>query len=284
LMAKVQGKRIAAAARRARGKVAARAKTTARNIKKKVVKPAARITAKKAARAAKPASAKRAKALKKAAAALPSRPTAVRPAAARAPLVAKVPAVPAAPAKKARARRPRPRIQSNGAPVAAWLPPGAEKPRPSSFIPAPPRAEAPSLIAAPPASSDRLIRPEDVTEFVTRTVPVRVDIEQSGGRVYIGVNPEEVVLRAGEGIEWDFRYIGGADVTVDELLVEFEKPSPFSQSTFHSRKPGAARPHRQLSGAVHASSTGQTIRYAIKAMTPFKTELAAARPMVTIQS
>jgi hypothetical protein len=112
---------------------------------------------------------------------------------------------------------------------------------------------------------------------------VRIDVEQSGGRVYISVNPEEVVLRAGEGIEWDFRYIGGADVMVDELLVEFDKPSPFSQSNFRSRKPGAARPHRQLSGAVHASSTGKTIRYAIRAMTPFKTELAVARPVVTIQ-
>jgi len=282
-MAKVQGKKIAASVRRARGKVAARVKPAARVIKKKVARPAARIKTKKVARAAKPAPAKRIKAVKKAAAALPSRPTAVRPLAAKASVAPKVPAVPAGPAKKARARRPRPRIQSNGAPVAAWLPPGALKPRPSSFIPAPPRAEAPSLIAAPPASSDRLIRPEDVTEFVTRTVPVRVDVEQSGGRVYISVNPEEVVLRAGEGIEWDFRYLGGADVMVDELLVEFDKPSPFSQSNFRSRKPGAARPHRQLSGAVHASSTGKTIRYAIKAMTPFKTELAVARPAVTIQ-
>lgn len=220
----------------------------------------------------------------KAPAALPAKPTVARPIAAKALVAPKVPAVPAAPAKKARARRPRQRIQSNGAPVAAWLPPGAEKPRPSSFIPAPPRAEAPSLIAAPPASSDRLIRPEDVTEFVTRTVPVRVDVEQSGGRVYISVNPEEVMLRAGEGIEWDFRYIGGADVTVDELLIEFDKPSPFSQTNFRSRKPGAARPHRQLSGAVRASSTGKTIRYAIKAMTSFKTELAVARPAVTIQT
>jgi hypothetical protein len=282
-MAKVQGKKIAASARRARGKVAVRVKKTARVIKKKVAKPAARIKSKKVARAAKPATAKHIKAVKKAAAALPSKPTAVRPMAAKGPVAPRVPVVPAAPAKKVRARRPRPRIQSNGAPVAAWLPPGAEKPRPSSFIPAPPRAEAPSLIAAPPASSDRLIRPEDVTEFVTRTVPVRVDVEQSGGRVYISVNPEEVVLRAGEGIEWDFRYIGGADVTIDELLIDFDKPSPFSQTNFRSRKPGAARPHRQLSGAVHASSAGKTIRYAIKAMTPFKTELAVARPVVTIQ-
>jgi hypothetical protein len=282
-MAKVQGKKIAASARRARGKVTARVKTAARAIKKKVAKPAARIKPKKVTRTAKPAPSKPLKAVKKAAAALPARPAAVRPVAPKTPVAARVPPAPAPP-KKTRARRPRPRIQSNGAPVAAWLPPGAQKPRPSSFIPAPPRAEAPSLIAAPPASSDRLIRPEDVTEFVTRTVPVRVDVEATGGRVYISVNPEEVVLRSGEGIEWDFRYIGGADVTVDELLVEFDKPSPFSQSTFRSHKPGTARPHRQLSGAVHSSSAGKTIRYAIKAMTPFKTELAVARPVVTIQT
>lgn len=101
--------------------------------------------------------------------------------------------------------------------------------------------------------------------------------------MFISVNPEEVVLRAGEGIEWDFRYIGGSDVTVDEVLVEFEKPGPFSQANYRSRKPGTARPHRQLSGAVQPSSAGKSMRYAIKAMTAFKTELAVARPMVTIQ-
>ena len=160
--------------------------------------------------------------------------------------------------------------------------PQGEKPRPSSFIPAPARAEAPSLIAAPPASSDRLIRPEDVTEFVTRTVPIRVDVEQGGGKVYIGVNPEDVVLRAGEGIEWDFRYIGGADVTVDELILEFEKSSPFAQGTFKTRKPGAARPHRQLSGPVTKNASPARLQYVIRAMNPFKTEMASARPFITI--
>lgn len=278
-MAKVQGKKIAAGARRARGKVAARVKTAARAIKKRVAKATA--PAKKAARPAKAAPAKAAKAIKRAAATLPAKPTATRPAPPKGPVAPNVPPAPA-PAKKVRTRRPRPRIQSNGAPVAAWLPPGKEKPRPSSFIPAPPRAESPSLIAAPPASSDRLIRPEDVTEFVTRTVPVRVDIEQSGGRTFISVNPEEIVLRAGEGIEWDFRYLGGADVTVDELVIEFDKPSPFSHQTFRSRKPGPARPHRQLSGAVQKSAAGKRLRYVIRANTPFKTELAVVRPFLTI--
>lgn len=283
-MAKVQAKKKAAAAgRRPTRKVARRIKTAARAIKKKVVarKPAA-APARAAKKAAPKVMAKVTKAVKRAAVALPSKPVAAPPAA-RPPVARGVPPVPRpAPEKKTRARRPRLRVQSNGAPVAAWLKQGVDKPRSSSFIPAPARAEAPSLIAAPPASSDRLIRPEDVTEFVTRTVPVRVDIEQGGGRVFISVNPEEVTLRSGEGIEWDFRYLGGADVTVDELIVEFDKPSPFSSMTFRSRKPGAARPHRQLSGAVHKAAVGKRIQYTIRAMTAFKTELATRKLIVTV--
>ncbi|HEX7418886.1 MAG TPA: hypothetical protein VF505_03310 [Thermoanaerobaculia bacterium] len=276
-MAKVQGKKKAAAAsRRVSGKVAARAKSAARAIKKKVAprKPPRPVRAVK--KAAPKAVAKATKAVKRAVAAVPARPVAT----AKAAVARIVPAAVARPVvdvKKTRARRARPRVHSNGAPVAAWLPQGVDKPRPSSFIPAPPRAEAPSLIAAPPASSDRLIRPEDVTEFVTRTVPVRVDVEQGGGRVFISVNPEEVSLRPGEGVEWDFRYLGGADLAVDELVIEFERPSPFSTMAFKSRKPGTARPHRQLSGPVHKSSTGKRVGYTIRAMSPFKTELASRK-------
>lgn len=287
-MAKVQGKRASAgAARRATrsSKVARRVKGAAAAAKKKVVKRA-KAVAKPVRKAAKPVARKVAAAVKpvkpsKRPSAV-SKPTAVSPVKAKSPVAPNLPAVPKpVDSKRARVRRPRPRVHSDGAPVAAWLPQG-EKPRPSSFIPAPARAEAPSLIAAPPASSDRLIRPEDVTEFVTRTVPIRIDIEQGGGRVYIGVNPEDVVLRAGEGIEWDFRYLGGADVTVDEVVIEFEKPSPFSNLSFRSRKPGPARPHRQLSGAAHQQARGRRVQYSIRAMTAFKTELAVARPFVTI--
>jgi hypothetical protein len=202
-------------------------------------------------------------------------------AAAPAPAPRPVAAAPAADDKK-RTRRPRPRILSNGTPVAAWLTPG-EKPRPSSFIPAPARAEAPSLVAAPPASSDRLIRPEDVSELAVRTVPVRIDIEQGGGRTFLGVSPEEVTLKPGEGIEWDFRYVGGADVMADEIVIEFEKPAPFAQHIFKSRKPGTARPHRQLSGPADPAAAGKRIRYVVRAMTPFKTEFAVSRPWVTVQ-
>ncbi|HVS31878.1 MAG TPA: hypothetical protein VMS98_10510 [Thermoanaerobaculia bacterium] len=301
-MAKAQAKKKAApAARRAPRKVASRVKPAARAAAKKVKaarparkatkvvarvvkrakpsKPSKAIKAVKAAKSVKtlkPAP-KPLKALKKATAALPSKPVAVPPVASRAPI-----ARPAAEPRKTRTRRPRPRIHSDGAPVANWLPQG-EKPRPSSFIPAPPRAEAPSRVAAPPASSDRLIRPEDVTEFVTRTVPVRVDVEQGAGRVFISVNPEEVTLRAGEGIEWDFRYLGGADVVADELVIEFEKPSPFSHTQFKSRKPGPARPHRQLSGAAQKSAAGKRVQYLVRAMTPFKTELAVARLWLSVQ-
>lgn len=284
-MPKVQGKKAAAVVARRATKAATRLKSAARSVKKQVKKVAAKGAAKKSAKPApkpakkpilkavpKPAPAKNVKTAK------PSKRASVAPA----PVIKAVAPVAEAP-KKTRTRRVRARIHSDGAPVAAWLPPQGEKPRPSSFIPAPARAEAPSLVAAPPASSDRLIRPEDVTEFVTRTVPVRVDVEMGGGRVYIGVNPDEVVLHAGEGIEWDFRYLGGADVTVDELVVEFEKPSPFPQTVFRSRKPGAARPHRQLSGAVRKDAGKQRVRYTIRAMTPFKTEMAVAKPSVLVE-
>ena len=289
-MAKAQGKKKpATAARRATRKAASRVKSAARAVSKKAkapAKPAKKIAKKVLAKAkakvakAKPAkTAKPPKTPKPAKPAKPvARPTAVPPPAPKAPVAPKVPAAPAPEAaKKTRTRRQRPRVHSNGTPVANWLPPGKEKPRPSSFIPAPPRAEAPSLIAAPPASSDRLIRPEDVTEFVTRTVPIRVDVEQGGGRFYVSVNPEEVTLRVGEGIEWDFRYVGGADVIADELIVEFEKPSPFTQGVFRSRKPGTARPHRQLSGAAQKAASGKRLQYTVRVMTPFKTELASAK-------
>ena len=138
------------------------------------------------------------------------------------------------------------------------------------------------MIAAPPASSDRLVADHELTEFVVRTVPVRVDVEAGGGRVFMSISPEDVTLKIGEGIEWDFRYLGGADVIIDELMVEFEKPSPFSSSTFRSRRPGTARPHRQLSGAAQKSAAGKRVRYTIRAINAFKTEMAVAKPFVTI--
>lgn len=213
------------------------------------------------------------------------KPAAVRPAAVPPAVAAPAPAAAAAtkaPVAEKRTRRPRLRLTSTGTAVAAWFAQPGEKPRPSSFIPAPPRAEAPSLVAAPPASSDRLVRKEDVDESAVRTVPVRVDIEQGGGRIYLGVNPLEVTLRVGEGIEWDFRYLGGADVSIDEVVIELDQPAPFPQSVFRSRRPGTARPHRQLSGAAQSAAAGQRVHYTIRAFDMFKTEMATTRVVVLV--
>jgi hypothetical protein len=273
-------------------KTAAKVKVVAKKVAKAVAKPVAppkpaakaapkpapkpAAPAKPAAAAAKPAAAP-ARPVAKAPAKLEVKPAAVPPTPPRGPVA---PKVPAAPKPEKRARRPRLRVTSSGAPAAAWL--STEKPRPASFIPAPPRAEAPSAIAAPPASSDRLIRPEEIIELAVRTVPVRVDIEQGAGRFYVIANPTEVTLKPGEGIEWDFRYIGGADVNVDDVVVEFERPSPFQPAIFRTRKPGGARPHRQLSGPAAASLAGKRVQYTIRAMSQYKTELANAKMNVTI--
>lgn len=312
-MAKVEGKKAAAAARKPARKTAVRptgkpspkkaAKATAKPkpSAKRAAKPAGKSAAKPkpAVKPPKPASrpAPKAKAPAKAAApaAKPAPKPAARaqaakpapaakgkpPAAVAAPVAAPPKPVAAPAAEKKRTRRARPKLTSSGPPTAAWFSQG-EKPRPSSFIPAPARAEAPSLVAAPPASSDRLVSAHELTEFVVRTVPVRVDIEATAGRIYLSINPSEVTLKIGEGIEWDFRYLNGADVIVDELSIEFDKPSPFPHVAFKSRRPGAARPHRQLSGAAQGSAAGKRVQYTIRAINSFKTELAVARPWVTV--
>lgn len=275
-------------------KAAAKPKAAARVVAKVAAKPikAAVKAVKTVVAKARPAKApKEAVELKKPAKALPkavpnkppekpvapSTPAVPAPAAAAAPKPA---AAPAAEEKGKRGRRARPRVTSSGAPAASWL--TSEKPRAASFIPAPPRAEAPSAIAAPPASSDRLLREDDVIDLAVRTVPVRVDVEQGAGRFYVHASPQEVTLRAGEGIEWDFRYLGGADVMCDEIVVEFEKPAPFAQSVFRTRKPGGARPHRALSGPVSATAAGQRIQYTVRAMTGFKTELASSKVWMSV--
>jgi hypothetical protein len=187
--------------------------------------------------------------------------------------------VPASDDKKR--RRSRPRVTSSGPATAAWFSQG-DRPRSSSFIPAPPRAEAPSLVAAPPASSDRLVGSHELTEFVVRTVPVRIDIESNGGRIYLTINPNDTTLKVGEGIEWDFRYLGGADVVIEEMIIEFAKPSPFPITVFRSRRPGAARPHRQLSGPAQQTASGKTIQYTVRAFNAFKMEMAVAQPVMMV--
>jgi hypothetical protein len=258
-------------------KAAEKVKKAVKAVKKavaKVVKPAKKAPAKPAPKAAAKPAPKAAP--KVAAPKLSVKPVAVKPSAKTAPKVTPPPppaARPAAPeTEKKRGRRARPRVHSSGAPVAAWL--STEKPRSASFIPAPPRAEAPSAIAAPPASSDRLLRPDDIAHPSVRTVPVRIDIEQGAGRFYVIANPLETTVRVSEGIEWDFRYVGGADVTCDEIVIELDRPSPFSQSVFRSRRPGGARPHRQLSGPALPSAAGKRIEYIVRAINAFKTEIA----------
>lgn len=320
-MAKVQGKKTAVA-KRAASRPAARPKAASAGKKaaKKPVAPKARAAKTKpapkpapkpvakakavaktalkavksiATKAAKPAPKAAAPAAKPAPKPTPAPKLAPKPApkavekpqppkAAPKPITISAPRPAPAPAVEKRARRARPRVTSSGGPVANWLQSGAEKPRPSSFMPAPPRAEAPSLVAAPPASSDRLIRNEDLIAPAVRTVPVRIDVEAAGGRVFIYPNPAEVALKPGEGIEWDFRYLGGADVTVDEIVIEFDKPSPFPQQVFRCKKPGIGRPQRQLSGGAAQASSGRRVQYTIRAMTAFKTELGAAKTFVTI--
>jgi hypothetical protein len=121
-----------------------------------------------------------------------------------------------------------------------------------------------------------------VAQPAVRTVPVRIDVEQGAGRFYVIANPMEVTVRVGEGIEWDFRYIGGADVTVDEIVIELDKPSPFTQNIFRTRKPGGARPHRQLSGGAVAAAAGKRVQYTVRAMTPFKTEVASTKVWLNV--
>ena len=255
-----------AAAKPASGKAKAAPKKAAKPAAKTSAKPVVKASAKTSAKATQKASAAKPAKAEKAADA--KQKPAVK--AATAPAVARV--APAADDKKR--RRSRTRVTSNGPATAAWFSQG-DRPRSSSFIPAPPRAEAPSLVAAPPASSDRLVGAHELTEFAVRTTPVRIDIESSGGRIYLSINPNETNLRTGEGIEWDFRYLGGADVVIEELVIEFAKPSPFVTTVFRSRRPGAARPHRQLSGPAQESAAGKRLQYTVRAFNAFKTEMAS---------
>jgi len=289
-MAKVEGKKTAAAAKKSAAKKPAarpKAKKPAPKAKKPTPPKKAAKPKPKPKPKAKPKPKPKAKPKAKAKPAPPP-PKPARPAPVKAPPRPPVafphpPAPPKAkPAaeEKKRTRRSRPKVTSSGPATAAWFVQGG--PRPSSFIPAPARAEAPSLVAAPPASSDRLVAEHELTHIAVRTVPMRVDVEAAAGRVYLNINPNEVTLKVGEGIEWDFRYLGGADIVVEEMVIEFEKPSPFGQTTFRSRRPGAARPHRQLSGAAQKAATGRRVQYTIRAFNGFKMELANARPWVTI--
>lgn len=110
-----------------------------------------------------------------------------------------------------------------------------------------------------------------------KTIPVLVHVEQDAGRIFVHCYPSVVTLTPGAAVEWDFRYFGGVDVLVDHVVVEIQKPSPFSKALYKSTKPGSARPHRQMSDLVSAKSVGTTVGYTIHAVNAYRTELAIGK-------
>ena len=238
----------------------------------------AKPQAKKAVKAAKATRTTRAAAPRPAPPAKKAAPVAAKPAAppARTP-VAKPPAPPS------RARKPRSRIETSATPSAAWFPQPSATRIPASFIPAPPRAEAPSNVAAPPAMADRVVRASDMTGVGTtyRVHPIRVDIEYSAGRMLLIPNPEELRIRSGEGVEWDFRYTGGADLMIEEIIIELPKGTPFTKTQFRAKKPTAPR-HRVLTGAATVVASEFTAAYSVRCLNSFKSEVASGRARIVI--
>lgn len=183
-----------------------------------------------------------------------------------------------------RARRGRSRIHSDEPPTANWFNMTGSKPRPSSFIPAPPRAEAPSATAAPPASSDRILHPEHLASLTLpaiRTFPIRVEIEQATGRTHVMIQPSEVTVRPGDGLEWDFRYLGGADTFISEVSIEFSG-HVFAQPKFVSKNPGSARPHRLLSGRLPDGAGKGAHNYRVRCKSLVGTEVADAIGVINV--
>lgn len=114
-----------------------------------------------------------------------------------------------------------------------------------------------------------------------RLHPVRVEIEYSAGRMLVLSSPDELHIRGGEGIEWDFFYTGGADLMVDEITIEFEKAAVFPKAEIKVKKPSAPR-HRVLSGPSGRVESATRIEYTIRVFNSFRTEVALARPRLVI--
>ena len=133
--------------------------------------------------------------------------------------------------------------------------------------------------------ADRVVNPSELTGVgVTfRNHPVRVEIEYSAGRMLVLPSPDELTIKDGEGIEWDFRYMGGADVMVDEIVVEFSKPAPFAKASMRMKKPGFGRPHRILSGPASVGGKTTRLTYTIRCYNSFKTEVAVGKPRLVIE-
>jgi len=124
----------------------------------------------------------------------------------------------------------------------------------------------------------------EIGKSTIRTSPIRVDIEQSGGRTHVFPSPEALTIRAAEGVEWDFRYVGGADVIIEEVVIEFQKPGPFGKASFRSSRPGSARPHRQISGPALKESAGKSFDYTIRCFDLVKNPVATAKLRLTVGS
>lgn len=199
------------------------------------------------------------------------------------PGIAEVKAAAARTIKKVSKRgRKRQRVTPTSTPLANWIP--KDGLRPSSFLPAPPRAQSAFTVAAAPASSDRLVRDEDLKPPAPiRTIPVLVHVVQEDGRIEVRTTPLVVEAAPGDAVEWDFRYSGGADVLVTQISLEIEKPSPFGKTSYKSAKPGSARPHRQVSDIVKEKGLGSTTTYTIHCTNAFKTELAQGSASIVVR-
>jgi hypothetical protein len=178
--------------------------------------------------------------------------------------------------------RKRQRVTPTSTPLANWIP--KDGLRPSSFLPAPPRAQSAFTVAAAPASSDRLVREEDLAPPAPiRTIPVLVHVVQESGRIEVRTNPTAVEAAPGDAVEWDFRYFGGADVLVTQVAIDISRPSPFGKTSYKSAKPGSARPHRCVSDIVKDKALDTTTEYTIHCTNAFKTELARGTATVVIR-
>lgn len=131
--------------------------------------------------------------------------------------------------------------------------------------------------------ADRVVRASDMTGVGTtyRVHPVRVDIEYTAGRMIAFPNPEELHIRVGEGVEWDFRYTGGADLMVEEILIELPKGAPFSKTSLRAKKPISPR-QRVLTGAAAAVDGEYRCEYTIRCLNSFKSEVAKGRAKIVV--
>lgn len=288
------------AAKGKRAKPGARAmKESAKPVKKSVTRPAAKpprkkkkvvkVAAKKVARAANET--KRAKAAAHAAKrarvvrAIPPKPSKSKKVPRPVPPAALFPTAEKAPSPSRRrqrsAARPYPEPLQKTA-LAAWIPVDDEsRPRSSSFIPVPPKLAAPSVVVAPPASSDRLFRRDDLQDLDVRSFPVRIEVRQDGGRISVILQPEDLELRVGDGVEWDIRYLGGADLFIERVEIDFDRPGPFPKTGFKSKKPSSARPHRILSGASKTTTAGRVYSYVIHCSSALLVREASAKGRLT---